>query len=121
YRLRPGSLASRRAAALRDRVVVLEKAGSHPALTTAERALLERSLRAKRRRALLAGAEAAVRAGAGARRRTLAVVAAPDLPLGTRVKALAAALFPAAARRRLEAREAKTGRSRLERPIPDGE
>jgi hypothetical protein len=120
-RLRPGSLTSRRASALRDRVVVLEKASPHPALTTAERRLPERSLHAKRRRALLAEAEAAVHAAAGARRRTLALAAAPDVPLGTRVKTLAAALFPAAARRRLEAREAKTGRSRLERPIPDGE
>ncbi|HYZ76630.1 MAG TPA: glycosyltransferase [Gaiellaceae bacterium] len=121
YRLRHGSLASRRAAALRDRVVVLEKARSHPTLTRTERRLLEHSLRVKRRRALLAEAEAAVRGGDGARRSTLALAAAPGLPLATRAKALAAALFPAAARRRLEAREAQTGRSRLERPVPDGE
>src|SRR5919199_2240977 len=39
YRLRPGSLASRRAAALRDRAVVLEKNSSHPSLTAEERRL----------------------------------------------------------------------------------
>ena len=121
YRLRPGSLASSRAAALRDRVVVLEKASAHSALAPAERELLQRSLRANRRRALLAEAEAALRAGAGSRRTMTALAVASDLPLGTRTKALAAAFFPAAARRRLEAREARTGESRLERPVPDGE
>jgi hypothetical protein len=121
YRLRPGSLASRRAAALRDRVVVLEKARSQPSLTATERRLLERSLRTKRSRALLAEAELALRDGTEARRRTLALAAGPDVPLRTRAKALAAALFPGSARRRLEAREGKSGRSRIERPVPDAE
>jgi hypothetical protein len=115
YRLRPGSLASRRAEALRDRVVVLEKARSHPALTAEERRALEGSLRDKRRRALLAEAEAGLRLGADGRRRALALAAGPGLPLGTRLKAVAAAFFPAAARRKLEEREP------LERPVPRGD
>jgi hypothetical protein len=115
YRLRPGSLASRRAEALRDRVVVLEKARSHPALTAEERRALEGSLRDKRRRALLAEAEAGLRLGADGRRRALALAAGPGLPLGTRLKAVAAALFPAAARRKLEERAPP------ERPVPRGD
>jgi GT2 family glycosyltransferase len=118
YRLRPTSLASRRPEALRDRVVVLEKARSQSGLTASERRLLERSLRTQRRRALLAEAEASLRLGVGARRRALALATGPDLPPRTRLKAVAAALFPTAARLRLEAHEEETGRSRLERPQP---
>ena len=64
---------------------------------------------AEMRRLLAPPAETVTSGDVPSLRRTLAFAGGPGLPLATRAKALAAALFPTAAR------------SRLERPVPDGE
>jgi hypothetical protein len=115
-----GSLTDNRAAALRYRVTVLERAATLD-LSARERAELERFLPRRRRRALLAEAQLALREHApDARRRALGVAVAAGMPGSTRARAVAAALAPGAAARRLERREAETGRSRIKRDIPRG-
>ncbi|HEU0304871.1 MAG TPA: glycosyltransferase family A protein [Gaiellaceae bacterium] len=116
YRISSQSLTGDRAAALAYRVRVLEKAASNPDLRVEERPHLRRSLDYHRRRALLAEAEAALRAGdSGARHATLALVRARGVGGRTRLKALAATVAPRWAGRRLEARAAGTGESHLTR------
>lgn len=113
-----GSLTDNRVEALRDRVRLLERAlllDPPPE----ERHAIERYLRLRRRRVLLAETEHALRAHQpDARRRSLALAVAPDLPLGTRARALAAALAPRLAARRLVALERQTGHSYTKRAVP---
>jgi glycosyltransferase involved in cell wall biosynthesis len=119
YRLVTGSLSDDRPRTLWGRVAVLEKGLGNPELRREERSALRRALQRHRQRALLTEAEAALRSGAAdARRRALAVALGSGFGLRTRTKALLAALAPRAAGRRLEIREASTGRSRLERSYP---
>jgi Glycosyl transferase family 2 len=120
YRLREGSLSSRRAESLRARVTVLERTGRHPGLRPDERPHLARCLTVHRRRALLAEAETALRAGsAEGRRACLRIAFGPGFGLQSRLRSGIAALAPRAAGRYLEARERRTGWSRLSRPVPD--
>jgi glycosyltransferase involved in cell wall biosynthesis len=120
YRLRDDSLSGSRVASLRSRVTMLEKV-PRDRLTPSERRTLALSLREQRRHALLAEAEEALRQRRpDARRRALAAARAAGLSPGTRLKTLAAALAPGVAADRLEAHEARTGRTRLKRPSPRG-
>ena len=119
YRLGDTSLSGDRPAALRERVLLLEKATNNPHLRPLDREPLQRALAASRRRTLLAEAEAALRSGASdSRQRSLAVALGPGFEFRTRAKALLAALAPRAASRRLDAMEARTGWSRLQRGRP---
>jgi glycosyltransferase involved in cell wall biosynthesis len=115
YRIREGSLSSRRARMLAAGVVVLERARGHPSLTRDERRYLERELAGKRRWAALAAAEEALRGLAPhPRRRALAVAFGPrGYGITTRARALAAALAPRTAGRYLDRVEERTGHSRL--------
>jgi Glycosyl transferase family 2 len=119
YRIKgEGSLTDDRVAALRARVVVLERAARLD-LSPPERAQLEHFLGRRRRRALLAEAEQALRAGSpDARRLAVRVASMPGMPAGTRAKALAAIVAPRAAGRRLDRREAELGGSRIRRGLP---
>lgn len=114
YRIRGGTLSSNRPRSLRSGVVVLERAGRHPSLTPDERRYLKRELAEKRREAELAEAEEALRGFASnPRRRALRIaLGPPGYGVAARMKALAAALAPGAARRYLERLE-KRGHSRL--------
>jgi glycosyltransferase involved in cell wall biosynthesis len=105
YRLHPAAMTADRARDLRGRVQVLERAAGEPSLTAAERAVVARSLARERPRALIAEARRSVRGGADdARSRSLAVVTARGVPLTVRLRALAAAIAPRAARRRMSER-----------------
>jgi hypothetical protein len=112
------SLSDDRVAALQDRVRVLERAARLD-LSDDERGELEFYLRRRRRRALLAELDQALRAHSpGARRLSLAVAVAPAMPVGTRARAVAAAIAPRAAARRLAQVEARTGHSYAKRRPP---
>jgi glycosyltransferase involved in cell wall biosynthesis len=115
YRIRAGTLSSSLPRSLRSGVVVLERASTHPSLTSDERRYLRRELADKRREATLAEAEEALRGFApDARRKALRIAfGAPGYGIAARTRALAAALAPSLARRYLERLEQKTGRSRL--------
>jgi Glycosyl transferase family 2 len=104
YRLGQANLTSDRPASLRSRVSVLEMASNFD-LSFEERRQLKCSLQSCRRRALLAEAEDALRRGtADVRRRSVDVAFAAGMSAGTRVRALAAALAPSVAARRLRVR-----------------
>ena len=112
------SLTDDRVAALQSRVRVLEVAARLD-LAGDEREQLEVFLRRRRRRVLLAEAEQALRAhGPDARRTALAVAFASAMPLQVRLKALAAAIAPRVAARRLAVLEARTGMTRIKRNLP---
>jgi hypothetical protein len=112
------SLTDDRVAALQSRVRVLEVAAQLD-LAADERAELDRYLRRRRRRVLLAESEQALRARRpDARRRSFVVAFAREMPLGARLRALAAAAAPRTAARRLAALEARTGQSRIKRTVP---
>jgi hypothetical protein len=112
------SLSDNRVAALQDRVRVLERAAQLE-LSAAERRELEFYLRRRRRRALLAELDHALRAHQpDARRLSLAVAVAPAMPAGTRARAVAAAIAPRAAARRLAQVEERTGHSYAKRRPP---
>jgi GT2 family glycosyltransferase len=118
YRLTPGSVSSDRVRVLRERVAILDKTAQHPTLTPSERQALASARRSMHHRALFAEAhEALLARRPDARRRALALVVGRGLDFRTRIKALAAALAPGAARRALERRDLG-GRSRMKRPIP---
>jgi hypothetical protein len=104
YRLRGDSLSGDRANLFAGRVRVLEQAATHPSLSGAERQIVAESLAVERRRLALAQARAAL-AGelSGPRRRSLAVAVGRGHSIRTRCKALAAAVAPGSAGRRLEA------------------
>jgi glycosyltransferase involved in cell wall biosynthesis len=115
YRIRSGTLSSNRPRSLRAGVIVLERASSHPSLTSDERRYLHRELADLRRETELAEAEEALRGFAShPRRRALRIVfGPPGYGFVARTKALAAALAPGVARHYLERLEQRTGRSRL--------
>jgi GT2 family glycosyltransferase len=116
YRIWPGSLSSSRVAYARGHVQTLEKTGAREDLGPGERAVLEESLAERQRRAELIEVEAAlVERKPGARRRLLGIAAGRGFGSRTRLKAVAAAVAPATARRRLVER-AEAGESRLGRP-----
>lgn len=119
YRIHEGAVTSNRPNALRARVRLLEKAAAELDLSSEEQEALTRSLEFNRRRAQLTEAEASLRHGdPDARRRVLAVALGRGMDTRTRFKAVAAMLAPRWAGRRLDAREAKTGESRLRRGYP---
>jgi GT2 family glycosyltransferase len=102
YRLRAGSVTSRRVAALAGRVRLLEKAARRPGLSGEEERALERSLSTQRRRLLRAEAEvAAIDEAADRRKRALRLAAARGLPLRDRATALGWSIAPSRARRAL--------------------
>jgi glycosyltransferase involved in cell wall biosynthesis len=102
YRLHSASLTGSRAAALRERVTVLEQTANRFDLTRNERRAFESSLREHERRALLAEAEEAIRERQpGARRRAFAAARAAGASPSLRLKALLAAVAPGLAADRL--------------------
>jgi GT2 family glycosyltransferase len=109
YRLRGDSLSGNRANLFAGRVRVLERAAAHPSLSRVERQVVAESLAVERRRLALAQARAAL-AGelSGPRRRSFAVAVGPGHSIRTRFKALAAAVAPHSAARRLEAAGGET-------------
>ena len=117
YRLHPGSLTDARARALRDRLRALEKARAHPGLRAEERPVLEAALAKHRSRAVLAAAQEAV-AGSrrDARRLCLEAALTPMIPVGSRLRALAASAAPVRVRGRLLG--SPGGRSLLARAVP---
>jgi hypothetical protein len=113
-----GSLSDDRVPNLRARVRVLEIASTLD-LSAPERAELDHYLARRRRRLRLAESERALRSRApDARRLALRAAAAAGMPLTTRARALAAAVAPTLAARRLERREASTGHTWLKRRPP---
>lgn len=118
YRIGSDSLTGDRLNALRSRVHILELASTLD-LSADERRAAEHFLGRRRRRLLLAEAERALRShDPEARRCSLRAALAAGMPLGSRLRALAAAVAPRAAARRLAAIEARTGHTRIERTIP---
>ncbi len=115
-----GSLTDNRVAALRDRVTMLEHAAQLD-LSSDQRRALERFLTRRRRRALLAEAEQALREhGSDARRRNMAIVLERGMGRSARIKALAAAVAPRAAALWLDRLEARRGSTRIRRGLPGG-
>ena len=113
------SLTDDRVAALRSRVRVLESAARLD-LSEPERRALEVQLGRRRRFALLADTEHALRARRpGARRQSLEVALSRGMPLGTRLRGLAAALAPGIAAGYLEALETRTGHAYSRRRPPE--
>jgi Glycosyl transferase family 2 len=116
YRLSSVGLSAQRASLLRGRCVVLEKALARPDLSAPERARASRSLEAQRRAALLAEAyQALIERRRRARRLAVRVATAAGMPFATRLRALAAAVAPRSAARRLT-----RDRERLGVPGPAG-
>jgi glycosyltransferase involved in cell wall biosynthesis len=117
YRLREGSQTSDRATTMAAQVTMLEKFLDHPALDDGDRDFLRHELRIKRAEARVAVAEAALARGTPNRRSAALALAFGELPpgtgLGTRLRALAAAIAPSLARARLTRRPG--GRSALRR------
>lgn len=121
YRVEGETLTSDRIRTLRDRIVVLERAGRSYELDATEGAALERSLAAQRNALVLTEAEAALRSQSrDARSRALAAARSPGVALRTRASAIAAAIAPRFAGRLLDRRARKTGYSRLARSLPRG-
>jgi Glycosyl transferase family 2 len=109
YRLHGGSLTSQRARLLGGRVATLEKATGSVNLSPDEREVVARSLDHYQRRLALAEAREALEARSpDVRRRALVVALGSGFGTRTRLKALAAAAAPGAARRLLAERERET-------------
>jgi glycosyltransferase involved in cell wall biosynthesis len=110
YRLRSTSLSAQRPQLLRGRCAVLERALSRDDLTVAEREGVREALAQNRREALLAEArEALVAGGSDARIRALRVAAGREVPVLTRLRALAAAAAPRRASRLLVRERERSG------------
>ncbi|HEU0304870.1 MAG TPA: glycosyltransferase [Gaiellaceae bacterium] len=102
YRLHARSLSSQREAHIAGRLQTLQKAAARSDLGAGEREIVQSSIELNRRALRSARARAALLEGRpDARRRALDVVTGRRHGLKTRLKALAAALAPAYARRRL--------------------
>ena len=96
--IRQGSLTSNREASLWERVALLEKAASNPALQEADRPALKRAYGAHRARAV--GAEIdAVLGGGGSRGKLMRLAVSPGLEPRTRALAGLTALAPPLVRR----------------------
>lgn len=109
YRLRTGSLSSQREAHIEGRLATLAKAGRRDDLTGDERRVLERSVAYQRQVLALARARASLLEWRpDARRRAVDVALGRGHGLRTRVKALATAVAPGIARRRLAAKPRET-------------
>jgi hypothetical protein len=109
YRLTAGSLSSQREAHIEGRLTTLAKAALRDDLSPTERDVLEGSVAYNRRALALARARASLLEGRpDARRRAMDVAFGPGQNLRTRVKALATALAPGTARRRLAERPRET-------------
>jgi glycosyltransferase involved in cell wall biosynthesis len=118
YRIGGPSLTADRVAALRSRVRVLELA-SRLDLSAEERLTLERFLRRRRHRALMAEVEQALREQrADARHKAFRAALAPGMAPSLRIKAFAASIAPRMAARRITAIEAATGHTRVKRGVP---
>jgi hypothetical protein len=109
YRVQTGSLSSQRSRMFAGRVMTLEKATARADLAPHEREAAEASLARYRRLLALAEARNALEARSpDARRRALAVALGSGFGARTRLKALASAAAPTAARRLLAGRERET-------------
>ena len=118
YRIHNQSVTADRPRTLGHRVAFLERVRQTYDLSQRERLALARSLSRQRASLALAEAEAALRARSpDARSRAFAAARMRTVGFRSRVAALAAALFPRAAARVLERRDAHSGRSRLRRPL----
>jgi hypothetical protein len=105
YRIRAGSMSANPARDLRGQVDVLRRALAADGLTPRERAIGEATLRATLPRAAHATAIEAIRSGTpSARRDALALARTPGVRLRRRAAALAAAVWPSAAKRVLDRR-----------------
>lgn len=102
YRLVGGSLSDARARSLRERVTVLDKTVQRDDLTADERTYVVARRVDALRRALVAEAHEAVELGyPDARRKALSLATSWHVPVGLRVRALAATVAPELARRYL--------------------
>jgi GT2 family glycosyltransferase len=102
YRVRESSLASNRVRQFEAYVAVLEKADERSDLSSDERATLQRSLQAQRRRLVIRKVEDALASmSPEARQLAFDVARDPGFPLGTRAKAALAAAVPRVAGKRL--------------------
>jgi glycosyltransferase involved in cell wall biosynthesis len=122
YRLREGSLSANRIAALEERVIVLEKVrnGVLP-LTGSERRALKDSISFHRARMRHGRAQAALLShDRTSRRRSLEAAFTAGSPARARVKALAAAVAPGLAARRLAKGSEDATTNLLARPTGDG-
>jgi hypothetical protein len=118
YRIHRGAVTADRIATLRDRLTLLERVGKRADLSAGQHAALARSLARQRAALILTEAEAALRSGSqDARTQALAVAREPRIPLRSRAAALAAALAPRTAAKALERRDARGGRSRVDRTL----
>jgi glycosyltransferase involved in cell wall biosynthesis len=110
YRLHATSLSAQRARLLRGRCAVLEKALARDDLSVPERERARQALARNRREAQLAEArEALVTGAADARVQALRVAAAREVPVATRLRALAAAAAPRRAARLLVREQERSG------------
>jgi glycosyl transferase family 2 len=121
YRLHDESLSAKRIESFRERIAILERAGSQAVLTDSERRTLDASLGAHRRTLLLAEAHESMRdASPDARARLLAVTREPGFGRRTRLKAYLLAHAPASARVRLLEIAGFGGRSERRQVTADG-
>jgi glycosyltransferase involved in cell wall biosynthesis len=105
YRLREGSLTSRRRDLAHGRIATLQKATRNPALTSAHREVLAESLRFYEAHLAALDLDAAVLAAEpGVRRRAFDVLFSRRVPRSARTTALAALATPSLARRYLRRR-----------------
>jgi hypothetical protein len=103
YRLREGSLTSKRARMLRGRLATLSRTLVHPGLSEEEHTIVARSIAEQRRELALEEARSAlVERRSDARRRALGVALGRSYPLRTRAKAALSFALPVRAGRQLE-------------------
>jgi glycosyltransferase involved in cell wall biosynthesis len=106
YRIRPTSVSSDRTRLHRGKLETLQRAAARTDLTPDERAIVDDGISAEQREVALWAARDAIHARAPeARRLCLALAFRRDVGLRARVNALAGAIAPGMARRRLRDRE----------------
>ena len=105
YRVRETSLSAQRTLMLEGGIQTLNRALEHPMITAAERAVAAAAIADRRRElARIALGDALLAQAPGRRRLAAGVALARNVPLSTRVKAVAATLAPATAGRVLRRR-----------------